>query len=188
MIRIRDLACIALAELLDPVGQIVLAQLKGLPETLVPGYAALCQRKEPLDVSEVSKLGPGVTALVGKEREANKKRIAESLGSTISTPASQDDAIVSIRRGGKGFGPETYGLYFLIREKGTNKYLTSSWGSYLEGIQLQLWPTESHKASISYVFTSLLWLRFGSILIIDIPGFLHRCGWRALSSRERARC
>lgn len=122
MIRIRNLACISLVELLDPVGQIVLAQSKGIPEALVPGYAALCQRKEPLDASEVSKLGSGVTALIGKEREANRKQISEFFV------------------GGTGFQSQMHGLYFMIREKGTNNFFRTSWSSTSDGMQLQLWP------------------------------------------------
>lgn len=158
MTRIRNLAYTALVELLDPVGQIVLAQSKGIPEVLVPGYAALCQRKQPLNALEVSKLGPSVTALVGKEREENQRRISESLGCTMPTPVSPHDAIVRIGHGGKGFGPEGCGLYFQICEKGTDRRLLPCGFSTVDGIQLQLWPGgESLEAMLPQVFISRPW-------------------------------
>lgn len=97
MNRVRNLAYKALFELLDPVDQIVFAQSQGIPEVLVPGYAALCSRKEPLDTSEVSKLGSGVTALIRKEREENQKQTDESLRSNVPTPASPGGVVVSTR-------------------------------------------------------------------------------------------
>lgn len=43
---------------------------------------------------------------------------------------------------GIGFERDTYGMYFLIREKGSRNYLGTYYCGKVEGVQLRLWPRE----------------------------------------------
>ncbi|KAF7970209.1 hypothetical protein HWV62_24804 [Athelia sp. TMB] len=52
-------------------------------------------------------------------------------------------ASLNVSRGGSGFSIATYGIYFLIREKGTVNYLGDYWSKGKEGVQLHLWPREN---------------------------------------------
>ena len=54
---------------------------------------------------------------------------------------------------GAGFDRDKYGVYFLIREKGTASYLCDYWYTGKEGVQLHLWrrQNESKKVKLSQV-------------------------------------
>lgn len=73
-IRTRAIAeIIGFRPRMDPVDQIVLALKHDVPEWIPLGYAALCQRDDPLEVEEAERLGIRTTALLAKARERVRK-------------------------------------------------------------------------------------------------------------------
>ncbi|KZP24867.1 hypothetical protein FIBSPDRAFT_856675 [Athelia psychrophila] len=64
---------------------------------------------------------------------------------------------------GIGFERDTYGMYFLIREKGTDNYLSTHWCRKSEGVHLLLWPRENESAE----------LHNAQVFFLDRYGALH---------------
>ncbi|KAH7928354.1 hypothetical protein BV22DRAFT_1005071 [Leucogyrophana mollusca] len=58
----------------DPIRRIVLAKKHDVAEWLVPAYAALCRRVEPLNVLEAVEIGLETTVLVATAREKVRER------------------------------------------------------------------------------------------------------------------
>lgn len=54
---------------IDPADQVVLAIKHDVPDWLPLAYAALCQRKEPIEIPEARKLGLETVTLLAKARE-----------------------------------------------------------------------------------------------------------------------
>jgi len=83
---------------INPVDQVVLATKHAIPEWLPLGYAALCQREEPIEIEEAKKLGLEITVMLAKAREAVRKTSAadqssnsfSSIGNNSIRPASSD--------------------------------------------------------------------------------------------------
>ncbi|KAF7980704.1 hypothetical protein HWV62_37163 [Athelia sp. TMB] len=65
--------------------------------------------------------------------------------------------------GGAGFDRDTYGIYFLIREKGTDNHLGDYWCRSKEGVQLQLWPRQNVWSMV----------KMSQLFYIDRSGALH---------------
>ena len=73
-IRTRAIAeIISFRPNIDPVDQVVLAVQHNIPEWLPLGYAALCQREDPLELEEAERLGMKTTVLLAKARESVRK-------------------------------------------------------------------------------------------------------------------
>ncbi|KZP17346.1 hypothetical protein FIBSPDRAFT_1046871 [Athelia psychrophila] len=78
----------------------------------------------------------------------------------------QQNAPLNVSCAGVGFERETYGMYFLIREKGTTHYLHTYWASNTEGTQVQLRDRENALNVFNGVFNSM-------VFFIDKYGALH---------------
>ncbi|KZP20524.1 hypothetical protein FIBSPDRAFT_535684 [Athelia psychrophila] len=88
------------------------------------------------------------------------------------TLLDQQNGPSNISRAGAGFDRATCGLYFLIREKGTNNHLGTYWASDTEGVQLQLWHRHlkgrDAKSQIFFIDNSGALCHAASGLAIDI--------------------
>ncbi|KAF7964917.1 hypothetical protein HWV62_1653 [Athelia sp. TMB] len=93
----------------------------------------------------------------------SRYRMQRILDHACNALLDQHNTATNIRTAGAGFERDTYGMYFLIREKGTANYLGDYWYRSKEGVQLQLWPrqNESNEVKMSQVF------------FIDRAGALH---------------
>ncbi|KZP30869.1 hypothetical protein FIBSPDRAFT_1038105 [Athelia psychrophila] len=80
----------------------------------------------------------------------------------------QQKALLNISTAGAGFDRATCGLYFLIREKGTNNYLATHCGCNTEGLQLQLWPRDQGIWQIFFIDNSGALHHAASGLAVDI--------------------
>jgi len=65
---------------LQPVDKIVLANRFMVPTWLIPSYAALCERAQPLDMAEAEKLGLVAIVLLAQAREKVRELAAERAG------------------------------------------------------------------------------------------------------------
>ncbi|KAF7986036.1 hypothetical protein HWV62_41394 [Athelia sp. TMB] len=95
------------------------------------------------------------------------------LGLAQKALLDHQNASLDISRAGAGFEMATYGMYFLIREKGTTNYLMNWCRKNTEGAQLHLWPreksnNEDKKSQIFFVNRSGALHHAASGLAVDI--------------------
>lgn len=98
MHRIRSRAIAEISNFcpcIDPVDQVALAVKHDVPEWLPRGYAALCQRAEPIEIEEAMKLGIETTVKLAKARETVRR--ASDYAQSLKMPDSArfDDDLVT---------------------------------------------------------------------------------------------
>jgi len=77
---------------LSPIEKILLARRYGLDGWLAPAYAALCQRAEPLQVSEAEKLGLVTMVKLAQAREQFRRSASNPM---MTRPPSPDCANIA---------------------------------------------------------------------------------------------
>lgn len=95
--RIRDRAIREIGAMdpatLHPVETILLAEQFSVPEWLIPSYAVLCKRPQPLDMVEAQKLGLVTTVLIAQAREKVREMGSIRAG-TGPVPAQNAESVV----------------------------------------------------------------------------------------------
>jgi hypothetical protein len=108
--------------------------------------------KEPLTVVDWASIIT-VSSIYGMQRVLNLacKSVMDQqkiLLDQQKTLLDQKNAPPNVSCAGAGFERDTYGMYFLIKEKGTANYLGSYWNRKSEGVHLRLWPREKESAGM----------------------------------------
>ncbi|KAH7910894.1 hypothetical protein BJ138DRAFT_1151832 [Hygrophoropsis aurantiaca] len=79
---------------LDPIRRIVLAKKHDVLEWLIPAYAALCRRVEPLTVSEAIEIGLETTVFLATAREKVRERDIINIIAGNASGEEPDDPFV----------------------------------------------------------------------------------------------